>query len=336
VSARSVLVVGAGRRVLETALPALCAMEPAMRVERVLARRARTIRAAERDWEVEPLEALEALPPGALVYMAVGKDAVPGVLRRLAGLGADGADLLIDTPVVRFKHLRHARVVSAFREAWVSEDCATLPWIPLLREAVDAGAIGRPVRLVFDRSAYAYHGVATAKAVLGSNVVTSGRRRRTGEGAVRELRLAGGLACEIREPRDYTVGSWRLEGTEGAVTDRSTGGGELVLEPVVRGDACAGFRVGERTLELDDAEAALTRPWPADATVSSAMDALKRVGFLRLLRSIDAGLGAYPAVEGLDDMVVDYHLEKFGRYLANPFTSYRSPLARALLGLVTR
>jgi hypothetical protein len=31
-------------------------------------------------------------------------------------------------------------------------------------------------------------------------------------------------------------------------------------------------------------------------------------------------------------MIIDYHLEKVGRYAANPFTSSRSPMGRLLMG----
>jgi hypothetical protein len=66
------------------------------------------------------------------------------------------------------------------------------------------------------------------------------------------------------------------------------------------------------------------------------MEAMKRVGFLRLLRRIARGEGAYPIDSALEDMVVDYWLEKFGRYRATPLTRPDAPLGRALLRLLTR
>jgi hypothetical protein len=57
---------------------------------------------------------------------------------------------------------------------------------------------------------------------------------------------------------------------------------------------------------------------------------MKKVGFLRLLREIAAGRGAYPLADGLDDMVADYWLEKTRRYWATPLTSVRSALARGI------
>jgi hypothetical protein len=65
------------------------------------------------------------------------------------------------------------------------------------------------------------------------------------------------------------------------------------------------------------------------------MEAMKRVGFLRLLRRLASGKGAYPVEQALEDMVVDYHLERFGRYLATPLTRPDAPLAKLILGLLT-
>ena len=72
------------------------------------------------------------------------------------------------------------------------------------------------------------------------------------------------------------------------------------------------------------------------AGVTAWMAGMKRVGFLRLLRAIRSGHGAYPLDEAVDDMVVDYHLEKVGRFVANPFTTTRGPLGRFLLRTLTR
>jgi hypothetical protein len=66
------------------------------------------------------------------------------------------------------------------------------------------------------------------------------------------------------------------------------------------------------------------------------MDGQKRIGFLRLLRAIAAGRGAYPVEAALEDAVVDAYLERLGRYRATALTDPREPVARALLRLLTR
>ena len=54
------------------------------------------------------------------------------------------------------------------------------------------------------------------------------------------------------------------------------------------------------------------------------------------LRSISAGRGGYPVREGLDDMLIDYALLKFGRWISTPLTSVHSAPARALFAGMSR
>lgn len=330
---KKVLVCGFGKRVREAALPAIAACE-GLELAGIVARRARQ----EGGHEVGALKELSSLEGVDVVYLAVGKDATPAVLGRLASLDASKTDLLVETPVVRFKHFCHVRSLAAFRRVSVAEDCAYLPWFDTVRAAREAGLLGEPRDLLLHHSAYAYHGLATAKALLGAARIRGGSRSRA-EGGIQErrIRFSGGTSAVVHEPRDYSIGTWTLTGTEGAISDHvGSAPGAHHLEVLVEGGLVTGFRIGELQTHLTEAEQALTGGSPPDASVTARQEAMKRVGFLRIWDSIAAGEAAYPLADGLDDMVVDYHLEKLGRYVANPFTSPRSPLARALLGSVTR
>lgn len=359
-SLRRVRVIGAGKRVREAALPAFAALPHRFELAGLHARSARELEAGGRTYPVTTLDSLTAqeVAETDLFYLAVGKDAVPAVLTHLTSFDVSRADLLIDTPVVRFKHFGHARLAQAFRDAWVSEDCVTLPWIDTVLAAVAGGAIGRPRTALFLQSGYAYHAVATAKAVLrGKAVTVATRTKLAGGGALRRMRFARGTRALVLEPRDYAVGRFALLGRSGVIADWDCRAdprlpylgpdardvarhpawyGAQRLAPVVEDGAWTGFRIGDVETRLDEAEVELLRGGDVDASVVARMDDLKRVGFYRLLRRIAAGEGAWPLLEGLDDMVVDYHLEKLGRYVANPLTSARSGLARVLLGAATR
>ncbi|MEM7310491.1 MAG: hypothetical protein AAF682_27700 [Planctomycetota bacterium] len=339
-SARGVLIIGSGKRVREAGLPALHRLPQDFEVRMVLARTAKELEADGRTYAVHAIDRLDAaaLDGVGLVYLAVTKNAVPDVLRRLATLDVGGVDLLIDTPVVRFKHFRHIALLDAFRAAWVAEDCAYLPWLDPVRKAVAAGAIGEVEGALFYQSAYAYHGVATAKALLGDTRVKRARRRKMEKGfGLRELQLAGGKGAWIFEPRDYSVGRVALLGRSGSIADfEHDGPGHLQLSPVVEDGDVTGLRLGDEVTAFDDDEVQLLRGDAPELGLTARMDALKRVGFLRLLRAIAAGRGGYPIDDAIDDMVVDYYLEKLGRYLATPLTESRSGIARGLLKLVTR
>jgi len=334
---RRLLIIGTGKRVRETALPALASLGSAFDIRSVFARRAKEIEVGGRTLDVRAFSTLERshLDDVDLVYMAVTKDAVPQVLETLDGMAPRQIDLLIDTPVVRFRHFHRVRHLEAFRAAWVAEDCSRLPWFDAVRAVADE--LGELREIVFDRSAYAYHGLATAKSLLGTTAIASCRRRPVAGGAERTVLFKDGRRARILEPRDYSVGSVTAVGQKGALTDSSApADGALRLTPWIDGTDCRGFRAGEREVALDPAETDLMRGDAADASVTARMDSMKRVGFRRLLQDIEAGRGAYPVEEALDDTVVDYHLEKAGRYFANPLTSSRSASGRFFLRTLTR
>ena len=337
-SCRRVVIVGVGKRVREAVLPAFRALEDLYEVSSLHGRSARDVQAANRSWQVEPLTELTTLEDVDLLYLAVGKNAVPEVLARLASMDVSTTDLLIDTPVVRFKHFRHLDKLVGYREVWVPEDCAYLPWIPPLRRAAEAGALGRVERALLWRSGYAYHGLATVKAMLGAERVTGGRRARRPDGLFeRRLRLTDSGRALVVEPRDYAQGHISLEGSERMATDRvDAPAGSLPIELVLDGDRCRSVRVGDELEALDDAEASLTVGSSSGDTATARQEAMKRVGLARLLRDVHAGRGAYPLADAVDDMVIDYHLEKLGRYWSNPLTDPRFSLARAALKAVSR
>ncbi len=344
--ARRMLVIGLGKRVREAVLPAVA--RTSIEVAAVVARSKRDEVVDGRSYSVVPFDTLDAARVREidLIYLAVGKNEVPAVLNGLESLGVGHADLLIDTPVVRFKHLIHARKLAAFRSAWVPEDCAFLPWFDAVARAADKG-LGAPLRAHFERSAYAYHGLASGKALLSAGRIVRASRSaslRTIELVARGAPPAGAItSCTegtrrtmtVREPRDYSSGWVRIDFETGAVSDnlRANPGAtplSCIFERVGDHHVVAGIRCGSVATELDDEERSLTLGVTFGSSVIALQEAMKRVGLLRLLRQVERGGAGYPVIEGLDDMVVDYHLERFRRYRANPLTSARGVIRRAV------
>lgn len=340
---KQVLIVGSGKRVQEAALPALARLPEHYHLRGVYARTEKTIEVEGREYAVERLEDLQPsdMAEADLIYMVVGKQAVPTVLRALARYHTAHVDLLIETPVLLFKHLGHLDLFQRFRNTWVSEDCTELPCFDPVRSVLEAGSIGALTRVVFERSAYAYHGIAMAKALFGARRVRHASRRRIGgRQARRTLRFAGGRELVTLEPRNYEIGRMSLIGERGTISDRSQpADGHLRLEAVVEDGRCVGFRVGETASELSAEERSLMGEPGGELRAGGVtvwMEGMKRVGFRRLLEKIERGHGAYPLLEALEDCVVDYHLEKVGRYVVNPFTSVQFASARLLMRGLTR
>jgi choline dehydrogenase-like flavoprotein len=338
---RNVLVVGAAKRVLETALPAFAAAEPALRVASVWAKHEKTVRAGGLSYEVHAMDGFDAsaLDGIDLVYVAVAKPVAPRILAKLLEHGGARCELLIDTPVLLPKHFRHVPLLERFRAAWVPEDCAYLPWLPLVERA-SADWLGPIQRLEFERSAYAYHAHATLRALAGAPLASARRRRAAPDRFERLLRFENGVEALLVEPRDYARGRFAIRGARGVLADHAIAGARRI-ELVLDGDRCAGMRVGDDVERLDDEECALVGACPVAAsgggpTVTQMHEAWKRVGFLRLLRAIDAGRGGYALYDALEDTLADYALEKLGRFRATRATSPRFATARKIYALGSR
>ena len=340
---KQALILGSGQRVRESALPAFMAARDHLRLAGIFSRKAKRIETPAGDaFDVAPLDDLDAatLAAADVLYMVVSKDAVPSVLRKLRAHDCSRLDLLIETPVLRFKHLGYRGLLEGFRNVWVTEDTIALP----VHDAVDAfreqRGLGPIVRATLDRSGYAYHGLAIGRHLLaargeGYGRVRSGRRR----GNTRSVRFEGDGELTVIEPRDYRVGRVRLECAGASISDDPGAGADHTLAAVVDGGACTGFRVDDVVVELSPAERLLMGAplgdeggRALDGGVTLWMEGMKRVGFLRLLERVAADRGAYPLDAAIEDTVVDYHLEKLGRYAVNPLTSPHLGSSRLVLG----
>ena len=107
---------------------------------------------------------------------------------RLAALDPSGCRLLIDTPVVRLRDFRAVKGLQAWRSVSVAEDCARLPWIPAIH-ALEQD-LGPLQAVAFEHAAYAYHGVATGRALGGGGELDRAQRQRANGGSLRTLQDA--------------------------------------------------------------------------------------------------------------------------------------------------
>ncbi len=338
-SAKQILLIGSGERVRKAALPVFEAAE-GFEIEGVVSRTPKTIESWGREYEVRGMQSLTAQRISGidLVYMVVKKPAVPSVLKQLARFDCSKLDILIETPVMLVRHLGHRSLLDGFRNAWVSEDCEPLPCLDAVKSLFQSGEIGELQSAHFDRSAYAYHGMAMIKSALGGGPIRSARQRKLPGGArARTVTLANGRRATVNDPRDYSVGTLTFQGSRGSVSDapdRPADG--LPLEAILENGACHGFRAGAARRELNESEIQLMGEPSHGIGVTAWMDGMKRVGFLKLMERVRSGAGAYPLSCAIEDSVVDYYLEKAGRYLATPFTRPNAALPRFAFSLLTK
>ena len=338
-SSKRILLIGSGERVRKAALPVF-EQAPGFEIEGVVSRTPKTIESGGREYDVRGMDSLtpERMSSVDLVYMVVKKPAVPPVLKQLAEFDRSKLDILIETPVMLVRHLGHRSLLDGFRNAWVSEDCEPLPCLDAVKSLVQTGEIGDLKSAHFDRSAYAYHGMAMIKSALGGGPIKSARQRKLAGGArARTVTLANGRSATVNDPRDYAVGTLTFQGASGSVSDAPDRSADcLPLEAIVDSGVCRGFQAGSVRREFSESEVELMGEPKEGIGVTAWMDGMKRVGFLKLMERIRSGEGAYPLNCAIEDSVVDYYLEKAGRYMATPLTRPNSAALRIAFSLLTK
>ncbi len=335
---KKILMIGSGGRVRSTTLPVLERLSRCYSIQKVFSKDSDALEFKGAKIEPADMDLFSGsdLDGVDLVYVAVTKPNFPRVLKTLCAHDVSGIDLLIETPALLFKHFCHAGFFQRFKNAWAAEDCIALPCFDFLYMETLRCVPGDPEHVEFHHSAYKYHSIATLKTLLRCSRITSARRKKTdkAKGTVcRSFTLSNNRTGRVHEPRDYSRGSFVLSGGNWDVTDASHAGGEDggLLEPVVADGSCKGFRIGDAAWDLNEDETALMGGVKSGSSVTSMMDEMKRVGLFRMLVRIHDGKGGYPLEEALDDMVIDYYLDRLGFYSSNPLMSVKSVMGRMLL-----
>ncbi|MHC4942551.1 MAG: hypothetical protein ACYTG7_05965 [Planctomycetota bacterium] len=334
---KKMMILGAGKRFQSSTLPVLERLDALYSVVRIFDKQQMTLKIRDQTIETQDPDRFDGLFGDLadldLIYVAVPKQNVPNVLKRLARHDLSHTDLLIETPVLLFKHFSHVDLFDKFRNVWVAEDCIALPWFDTVRAALDQGMIGELQEIFFDWSAYKYHGLAMLKTLFDCNRITFAKRKKLKAGEVkRQIRFSNRKSGYVLEPRDYSRGRFLLKGSAGSISDyESIEKGNRILAPMISEGIWQGFGVDDMASMLNEDEIALLGEGPGESTITARMDDLKRVGLYRLLKSIHQGEGGYPLEEALDDMVIDYYLDRIGLFITGPFMSVKTGMGKSLL-----
>ena len=325
-SEKRLLIIGSGKRVCDAALPALQPLQN-VKIHKIFGRKEKTIQSQSNEFAVTSINDLgEAdIKQTDIIYIAVKQPGVAEVLSRLSRYNLSRVDLLIETPVIPFHELKHIDLFTRFKNVWVAEDCTRLPCFDLISP-------GEAKEVHFDRSGYKYHAVALSKMLLGCGEINRAERTTAKGGTVLDtLFFSNGSKATIRSPRDYDNGNFSIKTNDRLLSDSTArGDNEETLKPMLEGDVCKGFVLGERKILLTEEEICVLGRWGQSATITSKMHDLKRVGLYRMFKDIIEEKGSYELNDALDDMAVSYYLDNIGFYKKNSVLNYSSKGGRFL------
>ncbi len=283
---KRLLIIGAGKRVMDDVLPVVESLSDELSLEGIYARSERTVESSSgRRFKIMPLEALSAdlFAHTDLVYIAVPPSSVTAILGKLP-VHSDSIELIIDTPApsrLPKTLLRH------FARVHVAEDSAYLPWLELFETQ-------EVKRVECRQGVYRYHGVALFKALMRRPVRYAGRI-----GNQIYMRV-GSARVHIAEPRDYQKGTLTINGSPIGLT--------------VQNNTCLGFSYNGASVSLSSVETKLLGRVEQQDTVISRMLDIKRVGLRRLMENILQQDSTWSLEAGQNDRRVDDMLHLFGIY----------------------
>ena len=290
------LIVGAGRRVREDVVPTIENL-PGSHVAGIYSTSKHALYGLNDVYEVAPLSELneDAISGQKYLYVAVPPGQLKQVLELLTRFDCADKVLIVDTPAILETDLK--ALYSKFAKVVVAEDCAYLPWIPLLKNSY------APVeRIEFNRSGFAYHAVALGRAIAANGgarpLIKSSRTRRDRT----TVEFSNGISMAIVGQRDYRKGTMRFVAADDTVVaSHPFLDTEVVIQPVVENGRCIAFRQGPNSVSLSDEEVILAGSFSSEDSIVSRMLDIKRVGLHRLLSELLDGGDAYTLSEGVSD-----------------------------------
>lgn len=275
---QEIIVIGSGRRIQRDVLPCLRASER-FHLAGIYARKEKIVD----QFPVKPLRELsgEILKKTQWIFLSVTSEAVPGVLKYLSSFSVGHIHLLLDTPVLPSEQENAEHYLTPYLKSTAAEDIIELPWIQPVKDL-----LGGEIReLVFNFSAYKYHGIALIKRLTDSLNFKDYRIKSQGGHEVLELNSENGAHSIVVEPRDYSKGSMTFSGPKGSITDGSEVT-EFLMKPIISNHRCLGLEIGDREIKFSEAESVMIATVAEGATITSLTLELKRVALLRLMHQL--------------------------------------------------
>ena len=308
---KNIIIIGVGRRVRNDILPALEACGT-WNIIGIYARKEREINILSRTYSVKPLQQLnkELIAKTDWIYIGVPPKVVSSVLNFLINLPVKKISLLMDTPVLPWPYLLTKRYFKYFLQTVVADDAIYLPWIESMKESVG----GKVTELIFDASAYGYHGIALIKAITGCSSFRKARLKLLPKKTI-ELESSNGAHSVIIEPRDYANGFMRFSGPTGTITDERKNN-IANMKPIISNGLCIGLKVGNLQIDFSPVETKLIGHVLDDATMTSLTLELKRVSLLKMLVCLSEGKQTGRSLkEAISDTRLNELVHHFGRWV---------------------
>lgn len=305
----SIVIIGAGRRVINDFIPALLATNQFI-LKKIFSRHQKKISCLKKNYNVYPLPLLsdKDLRSCNFLYIAVPPSALRDIFIFLSDKDTSHIELIIDTPIFPWKFRKNISYFGQFKKVFVAEDIIFLPWIKFVKNN-----IGTINEIIFYKSGFRYHAIALAKILIDSEEINLAYKKKLTKifNLVNNESVA---KISIIEPRDYSVGKIEIFGDQGFLTDEINSPLKNFF-PLIRNGKCIGLRIFDKNFKFKKNEIELIGSVSNNATITSLTPELKRLGLMKFLLAIRHSPDSIRNHNAaISDVVIDELIKKFGKW----------------------
>jgi len=338
--ALKVAIIGAGKRVTYTILPAVWALGERAEIVQINTRTPQDVKLPDgnvirtsTDLNSLMLESID------LLIVAVGTNSIRQILMQLGKKdGRSNVNLVMDTPPLRLSDFRRTKIFDGYKSVSVGEDWSKISTIIAAKKIIEDGEIGELRTIRLDHLSYRYHGLAALKELASVKTVSSINRRALGGNFFgTHVKLKRKISGFTIEPRDYDNGRFLVLGTRGYISDFKLGvSGKARFEigyPETKTGWYQPISINNKLQDADEVEQFMAAQPYDYLEDNSQINRLKIRGYARLLEEVSNGLPGYPISDGLYDYLAVALAEKTGRFYDISFSGNQSSLVQRLMRL---
>lgn len=154
-----------------------------------------------------------------VIFLCVPQHAVIECLKELKQLKLTATPIFISTPIIPLSALKQVSVLKAFKDCYAFEFVPYLKPYQIAKQLVSKGVIGEPIKCWLNHSGYLYHGLATVKQLLKASTIKSSSSLRYGKYYEYTMTFEDNKQAQITEPKSYSEGTMLLAGTKGVISN---------------------------------------------------------------------------------------------------------------------
>jgi hypothetical protein len=271
------IVIGTGRFVEETILPALIVLNREIEIVSFINKSAKVSKKINTLLPNVPVtNKINEIDFSHIdfIFCCIPLSAVDNTIDKLIKAGAVRANLVLTTPVLPLTRLKKIKSLQKFKATFAFEFTPFIKKFILANELINQNKIGKLKRIWLPHSGFLYHAMAQIRSLTSSNYPWYAKTYKYGKHREYHLHFKQGITASIIEPRDYAVGTMMVAGTKGIICDYPLAAKNtyIMTNKVNTEGQLSGFKINELEIQETQLEKLFYENLPFDKLSNKTID----------------------------------------------------------------